>query len=253
MNPNLSVRLDAHLHALDQGLSEAMIESAQHTLQQRLAATPVKRARRAWIGWLATAATACLMLALVMLPAEHGIAFDAVQKRLSDFNTLTLHIDQHAQGMAMPGITVRMNRAGDVRTDLGSASSVIVNVQANRILTLLHDSHRAMQIPLPAGASRTAEPLAWLDSIRTFQGKAQALPQTRVIDGRPTTGWALDSGGMHIVIWADADALPHAVEIHGHGQQLTQRMHVAMDTPIDPQVFSTALPPGYSLAQPDED
>ena len=75
----------------------------------------------------------------------------------------------------------------------------------------------------------------------------------REIDGRPTTGWALDVQGMHIVIWADADALPRAVEIGGNGSQLRQTMHVSMDTPIDPATFSTALPPGYRLMAPDAD
>lgn len=88
-----------------------------------------------------------------------------------------------------------------------------------------------MQMTLPANAANPANnSLAWLDAIRRFQGEARRLPQRRVIDGWPTTGWALDVQGMHVVIWGDADALPHAIEISGHGQRLEQRMRVAIDT-----------------------
>ncbi len=252
MNPTLSARLTTHLRALDEGLSTTATDAAQHKLEQRLAGRRQNVTQRRWLGWTAVTATAALMLALFLLPTSHGIAFDAVQKRLRDFHTLTLQIEQQSQGIAMPPIRVWMNRAGDVRTDFGTATSVIVNVHEQRMLSLLHDSHFALQMPLPA-TGKAGDPLAWLEPVRRFQGEARKLPGTRVIDGRPTTGWTLDVQGMHIVIWADADALPRAVEIGGNGSQLRQTMHVSMDTPIDPATFSTALPPGYHLMAPDAD
>ena len=252
MNPTLSSRLTTQLRALDEGLSGIAADAAQHKLEQRLAGRRRKAAHRRWIGWTVVTATASLMLALFLLPTSHGIAFDAVQKRLRDFHTLTLQIEQQSQGIAMPSIRVQMNRAGDVRSDFGTATSVIVNVHEHRMLSLLHDSHFALQMPLPANG-KGGDPLAWLEPVRRFQGEARKLPGTRVIDGRPTTGWALDVQGMHIVIWADADALPRAVEIGGNGSQLRQTMHVSMDTPIDPATFSTALPPGYRLMSPNSD
>lgn len=251
---HLSPQLQTHLDALDHGLADDRLDAAQRKLEQRLAVRQLRFAPAPWLRWIAAGATACLIAALVMLPSTPGVAFEAVQKRLSDFHTLTLHIEQQAQGMTMPGIVVRMNREGDVRTDIGEATSVVVNASQHRVLTLLHASHAAMQATLPANTANPAkDSLAWLDAIRSFQGEARKLPQRRVIDGRPTTGWALDAQGMHVVIWADADALPHAIEISGNGQHLEQRMRVAMDTPIDPAVFSTTLPPGYHLMTPDRD
>lgn len=250
----LPPQLQAHVDALAHDLADDRLDAAQRKLEQRLAARRPRLAPAPWLRWIAAGATACLILALAMLPSTPGVAFEAVQKRLSDFHTLTLHIEQQAQGMAMPSIVVRMNRDGDVRTDIGDASSVIVNARQHRVLTLLHASHAAMQMTLPANAANPAkDSLAWLDAIRSFQGDARKLPQRRVIDGRPTTGWALDTQGTHVVIWADADALPHAIEISGNGQHLEQRMRVAMDTPIDAAVFSTTVPQGYHLMAPDRD
>ncbi|HET6431628.1 hypothetical protein [Dyella sp.] len=246
MNPTLSHRLDAHLRALDHGLPENAADVAQQKLERRLQRRAPKAPARRWAGWAAAVATASLMMALVLLPTSHGIAFDAVQQRLRDFHTLTLQIEQQAQGMAMPPIRVRMNRRGDVRTDFGTATSMVVNTQEHRVLTLLHDSRHALQMPLPATADAPA-PLAWLEPVRRFQGEARRLPGTRIIDGTPTTGWTLDVQGMRITIWADADALPRAVEMDADGATLRQAMHVTLDAPIDPQVFSTAVPPGYAV------
>jgi len=48
---------------------------------------------------------------------------------------------------------------------------------------------------------------------------------------------------MHIVLWADADRLPPAVEVNG-GRVLGQRMHVAMDMPIDAACVQYRSPGG---------
>ncbi|HWU76526.1 MAG TPA: hypothetical protein VN043_08470 [Rhodanobacter sp.] len=251
MTTELSPKLSAHLSALDVPPSGAATETAQRKLESRLSRTRPAAVRRPWLGWATAAATSCLVLALVLLPASQGIAFAAVQKHLRDFTTLSLTIEQRSQGMAMPSIHVRMNRHGDARTDMGGATTTVVNAGEHRILTLLHDSHMAMLTPLPIDASaQPAGNLAWLDAIRHFQGKATQLPDKRIIDGRPTTGWTLDTEGMHITLWADSDGLPRAIEING-GKQLSQRMHVSIDQPMDASIFSTQVPAGYHLMRPD--
>lgn len=252
MTTELSPKLSAHLAAIDVAPSKAATETAQRKLEARLSGhRHLTLMRRPWFGWVAAAATGCLVLALVMLPAAQGIAFATAQKHLRDFATLSLTIEQRSHGIAMPTIHVRMNHDGDARTDIGTATTTVVNIGEHRMLTLLHDSHMAMLTPLPVSASaRPANNLAWLDAIRRFQGNAKQLPDQRTIDGRPTTGWAMDAEGMHITLWADSDGLPRAIDIHGGrngGQLLSQRMHVSLDQPMDASVFSTRVPAGYRL------
>lgn len=251
MSTNLSPRLDAHIASVRAGAPADALEAAQRRLDARLAkATP---RQRPWLGWMAAAATACMVLAIALLPTSRGIAFDVVQKHLRDFSTLTFVIEQRSHGEELPGIRVRMNRDGDVRTDIGTATSTIVSPRQHAMLTLLHDVHQAMPMPLGAGARQDADDrFAWLDAIRDFQGEATRLPGTRVIDGRVASGWSLETHGMHINLWADAEGLPLAVEING-GEILSQRMHVTLDAPIDPSVFSTRIPAGYHAMAPDED
>lgn len=252
MTTDLSPKISAHLSACDVAPSEVETETAQRKLQARLSRSRHRTVvRRPWLGWVAAAATGCLVLALVMLPASRGIAFATAQRHLRDFTTLSLTIEQRSHGIDMPTIHVRMNHAGDARTDIGHASSTVVNVGEHRILTLLHDSHMALLTPLPVSASaRPADNLAWLDAIRRFQGKAKRLPEKRIVDGRPTTGWALNAEGMHITLWADSDGLPRAIDING-GQLLSQRIHVSIDQPMDAAVFSTGVPTGYRLMPAD--
>lgn len=254
MEPTLSPALASHLQALFRDPPAAAVDAAQAKLERRLAGVrkPAPRPAR-WFGAIAAAATACLVLVLVFMPTSRGVAFDVVLKHLRDFHTLDLRIEQQAQGMALPTVHVQMDRAGNVRTDIGDATSVVVNAAEHRVLTLLHEPRMAMLITVPAGApARPEDSLKWLDAIRQFQGKASELPGTRVIDGRVTHGWALDAQGMRIAIWADADGVPLAVEV-GNGQVLSQRIHVTVDPAIAPSVFSTQVPPGYHEAGPDED
>jgi hypothetical protein len=254
MSTNLSAGLNAHLSALDTGLTSELQDAAQRRLEQRLSRARPAAAGRRWIGWVtATAATCLVVLALVMMPTRGGVAFATAQQHLRDFSTLTLTIDQRAQGMDLPGIRVRMNRLGDVRTDLGDATSIVVSARQHAMLTLLHGPHKAIRMPLDGAATgKPADNMAWLDAIRRFQGQARPLPGSRMIDGRRTTGWAMDTEGMHIELWADADGLPRAIDIN-NGQTLSQRFHVAVDAPIDATVFSTAVPAGYKVPDGDDD
>ncbi len=252
MTTELSPKLSAHLSALNVMPSDAVTEGAQHKLEARLSkAHPAAVVRHPWFGWVAAATTGCLVLTLALLPTSQGIAFATVQKHLRDFTTLNLTIEQRSHGIEMPTIHVRMNRAGDARTDLGTATTTVVNLGEHRLLTLLHDSHMAMQTPLPVSVSaQPAGNLRWLDAIRQFQGKATQLPDKRTIDDRATTGWALDTEGMHITLWADSDGLPRAIDVNG-GQILSQQMHVTVDHPMDASIFSTRVPAGYQLMHAD--
>lgn len=254
MEPTLSPALASHLQALVRDPPATSLDAAQAKLERRLAGArkPSPRPGR-WLGALAAGAAACLLLVLAMLPTSRGVAFDVVMKHLRDFQTLDMVIAQQSQGIALPTLHVRMDRAGDARTDIGGATSVVVNARERRILTLLHEPRMALATVLPPGpAPRPEDALKWLDAIRRFQGEATALPGQRVIDGRVTHGWRLESGGMRIEIWADADGLPLAVDV-GDGRVLSQRIHVTVDPPLAADVFATAVPAGYREARPDRD
>ncbi|MBB6185343.1 hypothetical protein [Oleiagrimonas soli] len=234
----------------------ARLDDAQQRLEARIARRRPRTCLTRGIAWVGAACTAMLAVALMLGPSLTGHrdaeAFAAVQHQLRDFRTLQVTVVQRANGQDLPTIHTWADRAGDVRTDIGDATSVIVNVQQRILLTLLHGPRKAMRVPLPDDVEHTGEKsLGWLKQVRDFQGKARPLPGTRTIDGYITHGWALDTGGMHIELWADAEQMPRAVDIAG-STNLHQRLKLVVNQPIDPSRFSVALPAGYTLVQPDE-
>ncbi len=256
---SLSSSLQAHVRALSARVPGSVaMDAAQRRLDDVVNKGRIKVKRRRITARLsaACAGAAALGFLVLVLPAlftGQGVAFAAVQKHLRDFKTLTMTVTQSANGAALPTIHVWADRRGDARTDIGTATSVIVNAGSGTMLTLLHGSHQAMRMSIGTrGATQGTPALGWLKSVRQFQGHAERLPGTRMLDGKPTHGWSLRTHGMHIVLWADDDGMPRAVNINGV-TTLTQRIHLSLDTPIDAARFSTEVPAGYTLMQKSRD
>ncbi len=254
-NTREPTRIDAHIHALANAAPTAhAVEAAQLKLARTIAAgrraTPAPAARRT--GWIAFAATACAALALILVPLivseRGGVAFAEVQKHFSNFRTLSMSVEQHSAGELMPAISVVLDDAGRVRTDVGSEVSVVVSPVEGQVLMLLHSGRSAMRFPIAIAETMPAqEALAWLDELRHFKGIATALPDTRVIDGETAHGWSLKIANAEIQLWARSDGLPLAMSI-GEGLGLDLRFRFAFDTAVDPARLSTAIPAGYTAS-----
>jgi hypothetical protein len=105
-------------------------------------------------------------------------------------------------------------------------------------------------MPLDA-PTRTDDTLDWLDEIRDFQGAAERLPKTRVINGRKSIGWKLNTGGSEVVLWADESGLPLEMQLGGSGPMLL-RFDFDFNPPLAAGMFSTEVPAGYSLAKAED-
>ena len=253
---SMSERLASHSASLATTSPDEMaFANAQRNLQQRLdrAYAPRRAERLAWAGAACAMVLAVALLALPLLSGHQGAAFATVQAHLRNFDTLSMTITQQASGIDLPTIHVWTDKAGNARSEIGGATTVIVNTDQREMLVLLHAPHKAMRMPLDAARQdQASEPLAWLDTVRDFQGRAKHLAKTRIIDGVETDGWVLHASGMDITLWADADGFPRAVDIAGR-MQMQQKLKLELNSPIDPARFSTRLPAGYSLVQADQD
>ncbi|NII09850.1 hypothetical protein [Oleiagrimonas sp. C23AA] len=253
---SLSPTLDAHVRSLRDATPDTRrAEDAQRALEDRLRRTRAPRLRRA--GWIGAASAAVLAIALLVLPTLPGggqNAFAAIQQQLRDFTTVHLTVTQQSGGMNMPTINVWAERNGRTRTDISDATSVIVDPRQHQLLTLLHGPHMAMQVTLPAGgqdAAKQADPMHWLKALAQFDGPVTELDKPRVIDGVITHGWKAQQHGMAMTVWADAQQMPRAIDVQGHG--LTQHLRVRLDTAIPAGYLSTKVPDGYTAMQPDQD
>lgn len=250
--------LAAHVHALNATTpGHHAVEAAQLRLQQRLSGTRDAaghgtRPRRA--RWLALAATACIALALTLMPLmlgdRGGLAFADVQRHFQQFRTLAMRVEQGGAGTLLPAVDVVMSESGQLRTDVAGQVSVVVDPKAGRVLMLLHSSRSAMRFPIGVeGIVPAREALDWINELRHFKGTAAPLSSTRLIDGQTAHGWSLAIGGARLELWADASGLPLALSI-GDGERavLDLQFRFRFDEPVAADAFSTDVPAGYSLS-----
>ena len=246
MTTTLDPRYDAHLAALRETRPPTdAADAAQHRLVERLSHARTRPAPR-YARLAGAAATACALVAIALLPmlaSRDAIAFADVQRHFREFSTLVMTIDQTMAGTPMPRNTVSATRTGQVRVDIGSELSVVLDSTRGAGVSLLHASKQAAPFAFAPGGSGD-ESLDWLEELRSFQGQAARLPGTRVIDGETAYGWALDLGGHRTELWANADGLPLAMSL-GDGASMTMAFGFAFDQPLDPARFSLDPPPGY--------
>lgn len=246
----LSHTLAAHVEAAQVEPSPEAVEQAQQALMHRLhSSQPPRRGTRA--PWFAAAATAMLafvaFVAIPLLP-QGSEAFAAVQQHFRDFDTLSMRVEQRSDGRVVQTSRMVVNAQGVLRTDVAGDLSVIVDPVRGRVLTLLHGPRRAMLMPLEGAKSSPEAALRWLEKIRSFQGRAERLPHTRVIDGRVARGWSLQVDGNPVVLWADSDGLPLAMQM-GQPGDMEISFRFEFNQPLSPGHLSSLVPSGYELAE----
>jgi hypothetical protein len=236
---------------------EATVAQAQLKLDVllagRTATSTIRRRAPRTRGWLAAGASAvAAIVALLWLPlgSMPALAFAQVQQHFRDFRTLRFDVEQRMNGKVMMKSRIHVTRDGNVRTDVGDLVSVIVNSAERRVMTLHHPAHVATLAPLTVPATAD-DAMAWLKDIREFQGEAKPLPQTRIIHFKRAYGWELASVAGNIVLWATEDGLPLEMTLGGNAA-LQLNFDFEFDPGLPAQMFSTEIPPGYSLAKEED-
>lgn len=257
MNPSfeneLSHALAGHVDATA-AVPEAAVAAAQHRLTARLqqVAQPPRLKRQRGLAFAGIAAVAlAAMLVLPLLP-DSGRAFAAVRAHFSNFDTLTMQVQQHHNGILLQTTEMLLDADGSLRTDVGDQMSVVVDQTRHELLILLHEPRQARVTPLPNVQARPDAALDWLQQIREFQGEAKKLKQTRMIDGREAQGWALDTGAMQLLLWVDDQGLPIAMEQSGVAK-MEMRYRFQFNVPVPSGHLSSVVPAGYTLVAQTED
>jgi hypothetical protein len=241
-----ALEVDAASTAAAQARLEAIID---RRVNERATRRPARRIG----GWLAAASSAAAVaLAVLLLPLTPtpAIAFSQVQAHFRDFRTLRFDMTQSATGRQMLAVRVSMTRDGKVRTDIGKDMSVVVNPVEQRVLTIVHRERFAVEAPLE-GTPKPGDGLEWLQEIRDFQGMATRLPDSRVIDGRRVYGWRLEVANVELELWATDDGLPLEMKMKG-AAEMRFDFRFEFDVAFSPEVFSTAIPAGYSRGKAED-
>jgi hypothetical protein len=256
MNSRFRHELPPALAATVDAIDAPSPASATQLAQQRLLARmrgARSRSRALPMRWWATASAAVLAVVMVAIPLlmDQGRAFAAVQAHFRDFSTLSVRVEQRIDGRLLQVSRMVVDDRGVLRTDVGDELSVIVNPVRGRVLMLQHGPRSALSLPLERSGAGPGAALEWLEQIRDFKGRARPLENARTIDGRAAHGWALEVGGGPLVLWADRNGLPLAMQSGGPGG-LEIHYRFEFDVAVPPGHLSSDLPKGYRLVESDE-
>lgn len=265
-NTELHDSLQPFVNAVgNQQPDEGQTDRAQHKLMARLAG---KQTAKAGFGvralrWApATAALLLLPMLLVWLPGSMGsVAFADVQRYFNQFDTMIVHLSTTMGGEPISETTVQLDADNRTRLDSGDTFTFVIDPDREQMLQLFHGQKLAVRVPLEGRQTgREAARLEWLDDLRTYQGTAQRLETTRTIAGRVATGFALQTGGLDMILWAADDGEPLQLEMlpadFAGPQGIEIRVDFSFDRPLDPRIFSLEVPAGYqeqTAADQDDD
>lgn len=247
--------LDTTLDSLSRAeLPAADVQDAQRKLEAAIASAPRRPAKRRVTGWFTVTASAMAAIAAVVwlpLTSTQALAFADVQKHFRQFDTMRFEFEQRMEGNVIVSGRVSMLPNGAVRTEVGKDVVVVVNPVEKRVLTLIEAGRIAMVMPLE-GTPKPDDSMKWLQEVRDFQGTAVPVAESRVIRGERARGWRLPVGEGEVVLWANEAGLPLEMQID-QGVKIDMSFKFEMNVAMAQELFSTAIPAGYEVQEPDEE
>ena len=210
-------------------------------LPDSAASTP-QRAPRWGLGATAAMLLAAFITVPLLLPFGGGMAFADVQQWFADYRTLRMNTRIQSDDTIVVDVNVAVTEAGDVRIEQAGVTH-IVDASAGAMYTLMPDGRYFSQ-PVSAGGGQP-ESLEWVRKIRAFQGEAELLPETSLIDGVEARGFRLRIDDTDLTLWAErATDKPLRLEGALPGS-LTLETTFEFDQPLSPALFE--LPAGAEL------
>lgn len=205
--------LDTYIEAARHQFDSAEVENVAERLRERLPRRAHVRSR-ASLRWLTLAAAASVAFAVVtavsLLPGQSGSAFAQAQQWFSSFHTLHIETTVQIGQETVNTMDFWLNDAGDLRIEAAEATT-IVRASTDTVYIEMPDGQVVAQSIPPAAA--IDEATDWLEEIRSFQGQADILAESRFVDGISATGYGLTIGSTTFVLWVDPfDGRPLLVE-----------------------------------------
>jgi hypothetical protein len=239
--------LDLYVAAARQQFDAAEVDRAAESFRQKL-----PRARgggRRTMRWLSLVAASVVFAAVtavsLFLPGQTGSAFAQAQQWFSTFRTLRIETTAQMGQETVSQVTFWLNATGDLRIEAAGATT-IVRTDTDTIYVVLPDGQAlAQSIPPEAGES-----IDWLEEIRSFQGQADLLDESRLLDDISAIGYGLTAGSTTFEVWVDPfDGRPLLIEAETPAGA-TVRHVLNFDVPLPVSAF--AVPDGVQPVEAHE-
>jgi outer membrane lipoprotein-sorting protein len=228
--------LDEHIEAARRQFDAAGIENATRRFREKLSRGRAGRQRVFRWPSLVGAASALLVSVLavsLLVPGTNGTAFAQAQQWLASFRTLHAETTVVA-GDVVTNVSAWLDESGDTRIE-SSGSTTIIKPETGMLYILMPDGQSYAQ---PIASERiVGSATEFIDNILAFQGQADLLTESRVIDGITARGYALESDTGTDVLWVDpADGKPLLVESLLQGG-ITTSTTLQFDVPLPEDAF----------------
>lgn len=243
-------QLDALTHAARDAVDETALDEAVQRFRARLPersepAADQRDRRSGWMpGWLKVAGTfATLVLAIAILPLvlpgkSTGQAFAQAQAWFTQYQTLQLTMVTRQASTELYRMKVAHETGGATRIDLGPVTHIVDPVRGEMISVMNGSEIMRKDLPRASSALADQESMGWLEELRSFQGEAEAVAGTRVIDGVDAQGWSLSLSGLRHTLWVDpSDYRP--LKLEGDlGGGATLEIDFVFDAPLSGDTFT---------------
>lgn len=174
--------------------------------------------------------------------------------------TITVRMEPAPAGMPAGQPTQVLVMENIIRHELGGGVYTVRDLKSGRSMTIIPQQKKVMVIKI-TGLPQGAKDQMSTDSFGELQRRIEELRGSnpkdvdqlgeKDFDGRPARGFHKRVQGTDLTVWADAETcLPVLMEMHygsGPQQYFMTMSNFEFDVPLDPALFSTAVPEGYTV------
>ena len=206
------------------------------------------------------------LVAFVGWPGSHLAIADVLKSITAKTARFTITVRMEPQPAGMPPeqtmqVLVMKNI---IRQERPGGAYTVTDLKSSRSVTILPQQKKVMVIKitdLPQGAKDQMSNDSFGELRRRIEELRGSGPKDKDVewlgekdfDGRPARGFHKRVEGTDLTVWADAETcLPVLMEMHyggGAHQYFMTMSNFEFDVPLDPELFSTAIPEGYTVEE----
>ena len=176
--------------------------------------------------------------------------------------TITARMEPQPAGMPPEQTMHMLVMENLVRQELPGGMYQVMDLKSGRSFTIIPQQKKVMVMKM-TGLPQEAKDQMSNDFFGELQRKVEELRGSgpkdvewlgeKDFDGRPARGFYKRVQGTDLTVWADAETcLPVLMEMHygrGPQQYFMTWSNFEFDVPLDPALFSTAVPEGYTVEE----
>jgi hypothetical protein len=222
-------------------------------------------ARYSSIAAAAAVIIAATVVAFLVLPGGRGgtLALADMLKPITAKTakfTITVRMEPQPAGMPPERTRQMLVMENLMRQELPGGVFKVMDLKSSRSVTIIPQQKKVLVTKMPGLAQVAKDQMSndffgelrrRVEELRGSGPKDVEFLPDKTLDGRPARGFHKHLEGIDITVWADAETcLPVLMEIRyggGAQQYFVTMSNFELDVPLDPALFSMAVPEGYTV------